>query len=790
MIASKQAPVTPRTMGGRPNRTSTYKTPPVTGVTSAKKSSAKKTPTNTNTPKRKGHHIDVAFCVSGQDIWTASEDGKSIDVYSATTGIGKFYLEGHQASVTALCAGQNVTFSGSVDSTVRIWDAKAYHQMHVDALGHKVGCATALATSTCAGKMLWSGSSHGLLQVFDYEKMEILHSFHSGEKTIRCIDYHEDLSLVVAGGMDRKARVWAGTELLHTVEDVQQINCVHVDQGGRLWTGAKEVRVYDPRMNFRLLRIIQPHSNAVTSLSGWGATVVSGGFDGKVQAYDRSTFALQGILTQQENAINRLLTVDDSLWVSCAEQRVVQLDWTSLAVSQEMRLSKVTDLSAHAVSTDQDYHPTPIPIPIPSPAASELPVVEDTVTIPTAAEGEASPETALFMKEEERILLEEKEEEKEGKSSPAKPPSTPRDAPQPDLSQKAETLAGLESEKRRLEATKQELTDKVVVLQAMVDDIMGNQADLARSLASKEEQTDSLMEANRQLTDRLKMVESENSQLSMDNSDQAAQLNAVEKEKKKYAKDNQDLAAKLMNMEEDQRKRSREKEENENENEKEKVMASEAKKEKERIAADNSALLARQTELQAEKDMLANQVKLLEEDMQKQGRESESRIMALEAEREQLKTEISASLAHLNQLQAEKDVLTNQVKSLKEDQDTLAQESVELEQQCKELKVEREDSRKEQVMVVTGMMERTTQRSSLSRWDSIEAISDIDEYENTIEGHHSLDASMDVSSTVFNNTDSTFLTYLLYVLIALVVVTVAMLIRNSFRGIQTINYYW
>ena len=775
--------MTPRTMGGRPNRTSTYKTPPATGVTSAKKSSAKKTPTNTSTPKRKGHHIDVAFCVSGQDIWTASEDGKSIDVYSATTGIGKFYLEGHQASVTALCAGQNVTFSGSVDSTVRIWDAKAYHQMHVDALGHKVGCATALATSTSAGKMLWSGSSHGLLQVFDYEKMEILHSFHSGEKTIRCIDYHEDLSLVVAGGMDRKARVWAGTELLHTVEDVQQINCVHVDQGGRLWTGAKEVRVYDPRMNFRLLRIIQPHSNAVTSLSGWGATVVSGGFDGKVQAYDQSTFALQGILTQQENAINRLLTVDDSLWVSCAEQRVVQLDWTSLAVRQEMRLSKGADLSAHALSTAQDQHPTPIPASAPSPSASELPVVEDRVTIPAVAEEEASPETALFMKEEERILLEEKEEEEEGKSSPANHPSTP----QTDLSQNAETLAGLESEKRTLEATKRELTDKVVVLQAMVDDIMGNQADLARSLASKEEQTDSLMEANRQLTDRLKMVESENSQLSMDNSNQAAQLNAVEKEKKKYAKDNQDLAAKLMNMEEDQRKRSREKEEKE----KEKVMASEAEKEKERIAADDSALLARQTELQAEKDMLAKQVKMLEEDMQKQGRESESRIMALEAEREQLKTEISASLAHLNQLQAEKDVLTNQVKSLKEDQDTLAQESVKLEQQCKELKAEREDARKEQEMaVVTGMVERKTQRSSLSRWESIEAISDIDEYENTIEGYHSLDASMDMSSNVFNNTDSTFLTYLLYALIALVVVTVAMLIRNSFRGIQTINYYW
>jgi WD40 repeat protein len=149
----------------------------------------------------------VAFSPDGARIASGSLD-TTVRVWDAAAGRQTLYLCGHTAAVTRLAFSPDGTrlVSGSKDKTASIWDAADGRQLG-RLCGHE-GEVTAVAFSP-DGKRIASGSESGTIRVWDTSTSELLVRLRGHKSWVSNVAFAPDGMRIYSNSRDKTARVWS-----------------------------------------------------------------------------------------------------------------------------------------------------------------------------------------------------------------------------------------------------------------------------------------------------------------------------------------------------------------------------------------------------------------------------------------------------------------------------------------------------------------------------------------------------------------------------------------------------
>jgi WD40 repeat protein len=249
----------------------------------------------------------VAFSPDGRQILTGSLDS-TVKLWDATTGREIGTLEGHGWGVTAVAFspnGQQILTAG-FDQTARVWDVAILREPpEHEALSFKVpgGPVNAVAFSP-DGRWLITASGYRRARVWNAATGQLRLTLEGHQGAVSFAAFSPDGQRIVTGGQDRTAKVWdatTGALLLTLNVPAFVLGAVFSPDGQRIVTACsdKTARVWDATSG-RLLLTLRGHLSGVLAVafSPDGQRIVTGSQDrrGKVwkAATGRPLFTLQG----------------------------------------------------------------------------------------------------------------------------------------------------------------------------------------------------------------------------------------------------------------------------------------------------------------------------------------------------------------------------------------------------------------------------------------------------------------------------------------------------------------
>jgi WD40 repeat protein len=241
----------------------------------------------------------VSFRSDGERIASSCADG-TVKIWNSKTGqpIQSFKAnEGWTHSVTFHPSGNYVATSGE-DKLFRVWDISDGHAVEVfqgpcDAV-HLVGTAYAVAFSP-DGTQLAAGGG-GILNIWDWRKRELLHSFSYGEQRAPTVAFSRDGRQLASGTWGGSIQIWdaekGGKALLKFPEDHYPVTALAFSpDGGRLAQVGHGRRVNVWSTTTGALVHSMPHTGAIACVaySPDGQRIASAGEDKTVRLWDATT---------------------------------------------------------------------------------------------------------------------------------------------------------------------------------------------------------------------------------------------------------------------------------------------------------------------------------------------------------------------------------------------------------------------------------------------------------------------------------------------------------------------
>jgi WD40 repeat protein len=241
-------------------------------------------------------------------------------------------LEGHTDAVTAVALSPDgrTIVSGSLDGTVKVWDAHDGRLLR--SLAGHTHWVTAVALSA-DGRTIVSGAWDSTVKVWDAHDGRLLRSLEGHTAWVNAVALSPDGRTIVSGSADRTVKVWDAHDgrLLRSLEGhTDAVTAVALSADGRtIVSGADDrtVKVWDAH-DGRLLRSLEGHTGAVTAvaLSADGRTIVSGSLDRTVKAWDAHDGRLLRSLEGHTAWVNAVaLSPDGRTIVSGADDRTVKV---------------------------------------------------------------------------------------------------------------------------------------------------------------------------------------------------------------------------------------------------------------------------------------------------------------------------------------------------------------------------------------------------------------------------------------------------------------------------------
>ncbi|CAG7855249.1 SubName: Full=Related to WD40-repeat protein (Notchless protein) {ECO:0000313/EMBL:CCA71457.1} [Serendipita indica DSM 11827] len=208
-------------------------------------------------------------------------------------------LLGHQGSVTAVSFSPDGTriVSGSLDRTIRQWDAETGQPLGEPLQGHEYS-VNAVAFSP-DGTRIVSGSSDSTIRQWDAETGQPLGEPLQGhEASVNAVAFSPDGTRIVSGSLDRTIRQWDAEtgqplgEPLKSHED--SVNAVAFSPDGtRIVSGSRDrtIRQWDAETGQPLGEPLQGHEDEVMAVafSPDGTRIVSGSRDRTIRQWDAET---------------------------------------------------------------------------------------------------------------------------------------------------------------------------------------------------------------------------------------------------------------------------------------------------------------------------------------------------------------------------------------------------------------------------------------------------------------------------------------------------------------------
>ncbi|EIW76893.1 WD40 repeat-like protein, partial [Coniophora puteana RWD-64-598 SS2] len=210
-------------------------------------------------------------------------------------------FSGHTRGILAIAYSPNGTLlaTGSLDSTVRIWDANSGRQVDDAIHGHTQRVNS--VSYSPDGTSVVSGSSDGTVRVWNAKDLtntpaEIIE--HTEGQLWHSVKFSPDGQLIAGGGSNGKLKVWYAREKTVKYEYKGNIKAfiwavAWAPGTSRLATGCNDgkVRIYDPENPDVAVLLIEGHRGAINSVkySPDGKLLASGSDDRTIRLWDAQT---------------------------------------------------------------------------------------------------------------------------------------------------------------------------------------------------------------------------------------------------------------------------------------------------------------------------------------------------------------------------------------------------------------------------------------------------------------------------------------------------------------------
>ncbi|WKT54223.1 G-protein beta WD-40 repeat [Fusarium oxysporum f. sp. vasinfectum] len=268
----------------------------------------------------------VAFSADGQRLASGSID-KTVKIWDAATGAYIQTLEGHAASVNSVAFSPDGQYlaSGSIDKIIKVWDAAT--GICLQTLGGHSDWVNSVAFSA-DGQRLASGSDDKTIKVWDAATGACLQTLKGHSDWVNSVAFSADGQRLASGSADETIKVWdaATGACLETLEGHRNSvrSMAFSADVRRLASGSddKIIKVWDAATG-ACLQTLKGHSSSVNSVafSADGQRLASGSDDKTIKVWDTTigtcvqTLEIDRVITHLsfDTMTNSLLSTDIGL---------------------------------------------------------------------------------------------------------------------------------------------------------------------------------------------------------------------------------------------------------------------------------------------------------------------------------------------------------------------------------------------------------------------------------------------------------------------------------------------
>lgn len=280
-----------------------------------------------------GHAGPVTCLLSHQNVLYSGSIDKTVRRWDARRSTLLNTLEGHTGAVWCLAAAERSVFSASEDTTIRRWDARTGDALNV-LEGHKmsVNCLVAMGTN------VYSGSEDRQLRVWSAKTGTVLIS-HQHTSPVTCISVVDNS--VFVGGKDpnikrwsvetgqlqatlsgghlprRRVQVYGMPVVPQSADEELSILCLY-STPGYLFSGCKDGSIgkWDLSRNELVMKLggLDEHELGVTCFLSQADLLLSGSADGTVRLWELDTGDLCNILEGICGVTCLVLTSQDAIY--------------------------------------------------------------------------------------------------------------------------------------------------------------------------------------------------------------------------------------------------------------------------------------------------------------------------------------------------------------------------------------------------------------------------------------------------------------------------------------------
>ena len=217
-------------------------------------------------------------------------------------------LIGHTAAVFSIAFspdGKTIA-SGSLDSTIRLWDVATSRHLHT-LIGHTSDIQS--VSFSPDGQTLASGSSDKTIRLWDVATSRHLHTLIGHTSDIQSVSFSPDGQTIISGSWDTTIRLWnakAGTHKHTLTGHTSMVNSVSFSPDGQtIASGSAGICLWDRKIVTHK-RTLTGHTSMVNSVSFSpdGQTIISGSWDTTIRLWNAKAGTYKRTLTGHTHMVN------------------------------------------------------------------------------------------------------------------------------------------------------------------------------------------------------------------------------------------------------------------------------------------------------------------------------------------------------------------------------------------------------------------------------------------------------------------------------------------------------